>query len=354
MFSEKRYELSLSINYVKDWGLQEAVRELIQNALDSNSPFEYEFIDDKLMLFSKYSQLSPSSLLLGCSSKDDKDTIGSFGEGYKIALLVLTRLGYPVVFYNNNVEWRPEFSESKQYQTKLLSIVENKAATKNEGLTVVIAGLSDSNKESIIDICLQLQNNIGAIKQTSYGDILLDKPGQLYVKGLFVCKTQLTYGYNVKPEYLQLERDRQTVSAFDLKWLTARMWSETDDLQKVAEYVDEGIADLEYLSSVSPMLVKEACYQHFVKKHPGKIPVQNQAELQMYLDRNMTNTVVINSSYYGCVKESNSYRTSSVAIVPKLPVELLEEYFSRNKQYMRRLAIVEFKAMLAKAKSWRG
>jgi hypothetical protein len=39
----KTYELSLVKTYVASWGLAQAVRELIQNALDSDSPFVYEF-----------------------------------------------------------------------------------------------------------------------------------------------------------------------------------------------------------------------------------------------------------------------------------------------------------------------
>ncbi len=64
--------------------------------------------------------------------------------------------------------------------------------------------------------CLQMQDHIGAIKMTSKGDILLEKPGELYVGGLYICKTEMKYGYNIKPEFIKLERDRQTVSSYDL------------------------------------------------------------------------------------------------------------------------------------------
>ena len=98
----KTYELSLVKTYVSRWGMAEAVRELIQNALDSESPFIYEFEREAdglwaLRLTSEFTVLTPQTLLLGTTSKAEaEDAIGSFGEGYKIAFLVLTRAGYDV------------------------------------------------------------------------------------------------------------------------------------------------------------------------------------------------------------------------------------------------------------------
>lgn len=42
----KIYPLSLTKDYVSRWGMVEAVRELIQNSLDSSAPFKYEFRKD--------------------------------------------------------------------------------------------------------------------------------------------------------------------------------------------------------------------------------------------------------------------------------------------------------------------
>jgi hypothetical protein len=160
--SSKVFELSLSKDYVSHWGMVQAVRELIQNALDSDSPFEYEFEETEegercLRLISRFTTLPPSTLLLGTTSKagaDDK--IGSFGEGYKIAMLVLTRLGHEVQFKNGDRLWRPKFRYSKKYETEVL-VIEAFPLQHNRGLTVEVHGLSEDDERDIRASCLKMQ-----------------------------------------------------------------------------------------------------------------------------------------------------------------------------------------------------
>lgn len=40
----KSYELPLARDYVRHWGVTEAVRELLQNMLDSESPNEFSIV----------------------------------------------------------------------------------------------------------------------------------------------------------------------------------------------------------------------------------------------------------------------------------------------------------------------
>src|SRR5258708_26276899 len=97
-----KFTLPISPNYVAHWGLWESVREIFQNALDEQTRdprcvagIKYE--NGILRITSANTILNPKSLLLGATTKaDDKNQRGKYGEGYKLAALVLVRMGYSV------------------------------------------------------------------------------------------------------------------------------------------------------------------------------------------------------------------------------------------------------------------
>lgn len=361
MFGPKIYELSLVKNYVSHWGLAEACRELIQNALDSDSPFVYSFDRSEqgtytLRLTSEFAKLSPQTLLLGATSKaDSKDAIGSFGEGYKIALLVLTRMGYDVDMLNGELLWKPRFRFNRQFGEELLAIEESQAPTRgNKGLTFLVHGLSEDEVESIKASCIRMQDHIGAIKLTSYGDILLERAGELYVGGLLICKTQMKFGYNIKPEFIRLERDRQTVSSWDLKSITKEMWFETKEFDRIAEMVQDEVDDLEYVQYGCPELVKEACYQLFRKNNPDALVAGSQTELKEMVERGLTKTVYIGGGYGYAVSNAKSYVQETRQLVAiQSPSERLRQWLSANRCEMRSKSIEAFKDLITESKGWK-
>ena len=133
-----KIELTIAPNYVPNWTLVDAIRELFQNALDqqkqnNENEASWNYDDDTgvLTISNATSKLTAASLLLGQTTKaDDKSTIGQFGEGYKIATLVLLREGQNVVFYNYGAReiWRPRFVKSRRFGTDILTFfIEKKA-----------------------------------------------------------------------------------------------------------------------------------------------------------------------------------------------------------------------------------
>lgn len=356
-FGSKTYELSLTRNYVSRWGMAQAVRELIQNALDSDSPFVYEFASDDgdsamLALTSEFTTLTPATLLLGSTSKSDSaESIGSFGEGYKIALLVLTRLGYDVEMRNGSVLWKPRFRFNAKFGEELLVIDETELSDRrNKGLKIVVFGLSESDVQEVRGSCLKMQESIGQVKTTEFGDILLERPGKLFVGGLYVCDTDLVHGYNIKPEHLKLERDRQTVDSWDLKRMTRDMWFATGEVDKVAAMIESGVADVEYARWDSPDIVKEACYRHFREQHPQSVIAQNHAELKAMVAAGMT-VYVGNLAYYAAVSSSSSYRSEHRVSV-KTPEQTLEAWFAKAKYNMGNEAKRSFRELVEEAKGW--
>ena len=74
----KNYEITLSPNYVNNWGIKEAIREILQNAIDSDKngnemSVEYDRNNQELKISSKGASLSAKDLILGCSSKEEQD-----------------------------------------------------------------------------------------------------------------------------------------------------------------------------------------------------------------------------------------------------------------------------------------
>ena len=71
--------------------------------------------------------------MLGCSSKGSIDgMIGKFGEGYKLALIVLLRKGFKVDIINADEEWKPRFANSEKFDTQVLTIDVKSLSTENE------------------------------------------------------------------------------------------------------------------------------------------------------------------------------------------------------------------------------
>jgi hypothetical protein len=354
---DKIYELSLNKDYVRHWGAVEAVRELIQNAIDSESPFKYVFVKDGattiLKIISEFTTLSPQTLLLGSTSKyDSDDSIGSFGEGYKIAMLVLTRLNHAMEIHNGDKLWLPKFKFNKKFNDELLIVEESNLTVKNKGLKFFIHGLDNLQVESIKESCLQMQKEIGEIIETPYGDILIDKPGILYVGSLFICKTCLKYGYNILPKHIKLERDRQTVSDWDLKWLTKQMWVATGKYSEIATMISQEVPDIEYVRYDSTELIKEECYKIFKQKYPHSIVANSQEQLKSFVQRGMERVVVIKDVFYSQVSESQSYKKEKKEVMKTIHDEL-QEWYDHNKYHMHDGVKRNFQVILKQSKGWK-
>lgn len=349
----KVYELPLSRDYVRRWGLSEAVRELLQNMLDSDSPNEFSIVGQTLTITSRFETLPASTLVMGQTSKaDDADKIGSFGEGFKLALLVLTRLGYPVTVFNGSVTWTPSFGLSNTFGCEVLVIEEN-PVTDNQGLTFEVQGLTHEDTTLINGMCLFMQGPMDDVIGTRYGSILPSRPNKLYVGGLFVCDTKLTFGYDINPEHLTLERDRQTVNGWDLQWMTKNMWLDTKDWDALATMMEQQVVDVDHIEYDCPEILKEVCYRKFKENNPGAIAVKSQAELDAVVAKGMIKTVYTGGSYYAAISGVAEHRQTYAAhMAVKSPKEIMQEWLAKHQRDMRHPLRVAFNELMAESEKW--
>ncbi len=80
----------------QDWGEFEAIRDVVQNALDETESYRWGYDDEGLWIADTGRGVSVADFLLGPPKIKPDYARGKFGEGMKIAVLALLRMGYLV------------------------------------------------------------------------------------------------------------------------------------------------------------------------------------------------------------------------------------------------------------------
>lgn len=278
----KTYELTLTPNYVSDWDFNMAMRELIQNGtdqeiLDKNNVFSISYEDGKILLHNTKSVLKINTLLLGRSTKSkNEDTVGQFGEGYKIAALVLNRIGKSFTVHNHskNEIWTTRFVNSRRWHDRILVFDVDEKPSEQQGLTIEVGNVSEEEWEKIQSVWLGFIHDCNKV-HTTYGDILTDESqkNSVYVNGLFIsCSANLQYGYDFKPQYLKLERDRMSCDSFNARDITSKMLNEAYengdiDPAAVHEMIEDGNDDISLISYEAGDSIEQGYLKEFDDKN---------------------------------------------------------------------------------------
>lgn len=322
----KKYELSLSRNYVSSWGIEEAIRELLQNAKDSDGE-EQIYIDKQngtITITNKNTSIPSSTLLLGnTSKKDDLDKIGQFGEGYKLAILVLLREGKDVSIQNGNKLWEPSFEYSDNFDCEVLCITETDSSGND--LVFEISGFSGCELTDLENEFLGINGQAYNSIHTSYGEILTDSQfkGKVFVEGLPVYEdNNFDYGYNFDARYVTLDRDRKSINLYELKRLTAlSVACCVDNFVFVDKVIDGAGRDGEYLKDENVEFddeFKEKYAEHlkerFNIKEDDIVVNDKSSDLIEYVSRETDKEikVVPKKIYADILNETLSYSSSII------------------------------------------
>lgn len=351
---KRRYELGMSLDYVMNWSIVDAIREIFQNALDGEieNPenkwyFNYDAGTQILQVGNKQGSLDASTLLLGSSSKkDDSKTIGKHGEGYKVAMIVLLRngCGVRVLNYVNREIWEAKVISSKRYGCDIGVVDVNplgilKEAPENN-LIFEVTGITEDVYEKIKENNLWLQGDVGDVIESEGSRILLkaDYKGKIYVKGLYVCtKKEFTYGYDLDPSLVNLDRDRMMVDFLQLQFTTSEVILGTNNKAFIKSCLN--IVDGEYLrfywnsnNVISEM--KNEVYSEFRRQYgENAVPVKTNDEFNSYTTLGVK-AIMVNGNQYELIKGADAYVEEEVESPVSLALCRLEGWFVKTRKYL--------------------
>lgn len=308
----KRYELSITKGYCSDWTIENALREIFQNQLDSQAEGSHSYENDQLKITSYGVSIPAKTLLMGVTTKrGDNDSVGGKGEGFKLAVGILLREGLEVEILNGSVKWVPSFQYSSAFEEDIL-VIDEHDIPQNYDLTFVVNGVTEDVWDNVVEQCLYLRTDITDTLECSSGTVIKDFGGKIYVGGLFVTdEPTLQFSYDFHPSILKLNRDRKSVDNWNLLWETSRILEEVMEPNEIATLMELGVTDVKSGSHHYGSSIKDACYDLFKEKsNENCVVVDYEMDKEEAKDRYKATPVILNSSSFATlVKDSSSYRS---------------------------------------------
>jgi len=340
-------EYPITANYMSHWTIRQATRELLQNAIDSG---EYIIQDGTCGEYCITNRLyKPVTLdeltLLGETDKHDNSSIGRFGEGFKLAMLVYARCERQVdiVVRIGECYIMPRIINNR------FCLEIEKAETLPDAAYFSVS-LRYLGVEEDIDALLLRRHKLTEVFDNGSGCAAYTPGGKLFVGGMFVCNTPLEYSYNFHPSKLKLDRDRNSAPEFELTWETTKLWAQHGEPSKVAELAHKQCKDVQYMNSHATPAIRDAVTKHFAANYGAKtLLAQTPQELKvLQLLYPKVEVVYTGGGSYGAIHSSTASRAGIVRKeAPAADFKTaMRQFYERNKKHMRAKARSEFELLL--------
>lgn len=272
--------------YLPKWGIKEALREIYQNFIDYGDYSEEWVIGGDMVSVKLTNGWAPENLeylRIGNSRKDNPNAVGHHGEGLKMAFLILLRNGFNSMIFTNRYAVTPEWYRDNEIGDCFSFTYEVHDFYESPYTLEFECGYEDW--KAFKDNLIKPEDII--FSHWDFGD-LVDKPaGNIYSGGLFVANLQgIGRSYNIKPQYLPLDRDRCVPQAFDVNYRTSKIL----EASEVMTVKDLSYSDTTYISSlpanmydtVKPRKVGNAI-EFTIKDEQGKDQIVKNASLKEHL-----------------------------------------------------------------------
>lgn len=335
-------------DYCKDWTAIDAIREMVQNALDSNKVCGFAVDAECVTVVTKAATLPNSAFALGESQKAT-GSIGGYGEGFKIGMLVLTRLGLEPVIATADKLARGKFVKNEFTKLDTFNIELVEMAPFDSGSDIVF----ECNVGNI-DI-EELKSKITPFRDKPFKlpatvDILHNEQGKLFVNGLYICEdSKLTFGYNFAPDQITLNRDRNMTGG--ITWKLGQYFAKlpvkhAELIFNLIEKEAKDISDLSYFLGGNNELKAELARLFFNKYGEGATISKPGTS---YVGSSYgVSTGTYASRCYAAVGIKESKKVAD----PDAPHCVLERFKDSNKKKLRRDVKVDLDKLITRAKSW--
>jgi hypothetical protein len=220
--------LSVSSDYLPNWGAYEGLRELVQNFIDSQDDcgvkgtvsYEGGSYTGKVILTNHGAKpLNREALLFGVTSKANRaDQRGQFGEGMKVGTLALVRESRAVTIRTQTENWVASLQTSTEFGgRKVLTFTTHKRQTVTDNVSVEIYPVYKEEWDKIQQSFMFMQEDVEG-KDSYYGKILTGDTfrNKVFAKGIFVKNMEgMKWGYDLSN--MTLNRDRSMVDEWDVR-----------------------------------------------------------------------------------------------------------------------------------------
>lgn len=205
----KTLDLNISENYVPHWGAWEVGRELITNAIDADpKKYESEFVDDDtLQIFTSTVPTISQLKIIGNGTKAGDDaSIGQFGEGFKLAALVICRLGgtLNIVTPKYSANFKLEITDYMDDRVLVMQLEQKKNHVRGCTMTITLEGIKAATEGKFLD------DRKAGMKE-KVGDKV-----RFYYKGVFVEERDQSSLYDWNLTTVTLNRDRSLIDYWSL------------------------------------------------------------------------------------------------------------------------------------------
>ncbi len=339
----KLLDFNMSAEYCSDWSYLDALREVVQNALDLDIDEAVYNLDLSMIIVETYESAIPiKCFTMGVSQKAD-GAIGKYGEGLKLAMMILTRLGAEPQVWTNNYSVRGKFLPNSVtgVDTFNLEFREHEEYINNTMFTCKL--LPEFDAELIKKHITPFGEFLG---KPDVFDTLDDSEGNVYVNGLYVyTDEQLKHSYNFNPELLTLNRDRNMVDGITHALASAHLcYSSAKVIFDLLEAEAKDVSVIQYYYMNNDL--KSDLRELYEAKYGNSPIVPNGTVYTSGFAVSLGSTAYSVFRDVGVVeapKEPN----------PNVPSNVLTKFAEDNKRFMRRDFRLKFQELIKESTKWR-